>query len=161
MVDGRALIKRLLDPTGSDHVVTPGNLLDENSNQVYYEASYEMAENHLYVLFHRLNLDLIFLIKKLGMTPLDSPSGPVAYQHRVGIQPVTIDKYSANGAIRVNGVKLAADAVTEVRKMVRENMSGSFRTVSGERGIDVFRAGSSLIYADTIEVTYTEYVDDY
>lgn len=163
VTDPRLVIRVMFDP-GVDNKVTPGNLLEEDGvTQAKYEADYEYNE----VLLQRmmleapLNIDLIFVITLITEgVPDGSSSGPVCYNHVLGIQPVTVYKYNVDGSVKVNGIKLSQAGIDEIKRVIRENPYGSIRRVTGRtRGVE--RVGNDLIHGDVVEVNYKQYASAY
>lgn len=167
--DPRYVMRVMFDP-GVGNRVNPVNLLEEDAvTQAKYEADYEYNE----VIMQRMMLeaplfiDLIFVITLINEGSTDSSaSGPINYNHVLGIQPVTITKYNADGSLKVDGIKLSYAAVTEIKKVIREYPYGSILSIQGIRSIQgrtrgVQRVGHSLIHGDVVEVLYTEYTSAY
>ena len=161
--DPRLVIRVMFDP-GVDNKVIPANLLEEDGvTQAKYEADYEYNEVILQrmMLEAPLYIDVIFIITLISEGQPDAfSSGPVSYNHVLGIQPVTIHKYNTDGTMKVNGIKLSYAAVKEIKRVIRENPYGSIRTVQG-REENVQRVGIGLIHGDIVEVNYKQYADSY
>jgi len=157
VTDPRKVIKDLFNP-GLGYSVTPSDLTEENGDYAKHEASYEQSENLIkkLMLENPFNLDIIFIIIFSGENLPDiTPSGPIAYNFVIGVQPVTIDKWNSDGSMKVNGTKLNYAAQEVIKKVIRENPVGSMRQV-GIRRKSIERVGSGLIYADVTEIEYKQ-----
>lgn len=162
--DPRLVIKDLFEPSSGGCKVTGGNLLEEDGvTQAKYEGDYEYNELLLQRLMieNPFNVDIAFIITLISEgEPDGSSSGPILYNHLLGIRPVTITKYNADGSMKVDGIKLSYAAIQEIKKVIRENPYGSIRTVRGRsRGVE--RVGIGLIHGDVVEVLYKQYASAY
>jgi hypothetical protein len=141
--------------------VTDSNLTREDGSHAKYIAVYKWTE----IMLRRLMLesphyvDIVFVVGSSEGPPFGGSTGPIYYNHRVTVQPVTMNKYNSDGSLKVDGQTLLAAATAEVKKVIRENPLGSLRDVGG-RTEDVQR-GSGLIYGDTSEIEYKQFVSKY
>lgn len=162
--DPRLVIRQLFDPSEAEYAVTPSNLLEEDGvTQAKHEANYEYSELMIerLMLENPFHLDIIFIITLIGENPPDGgASGAVCYNHVLGIQPVTIDKFNIDGSVKIDGTELSYAAIQEIKKVIRENPYGSIRRVRG-RLENVTRVGLNLIYGDVVEVEYKQYASPY
>ena len=153
----------MFDP-GVDNQVNPANLLEEDGvTQAKYEGDYAYNEVILQrmMLEAPLYIDLFFIVTLITEgTPDASSSGPICYNHVLGIQPVSIHKYNADGSMKVNGIKLSYAGVQEIKRVIRENPYGSIRTIQG-REENTQRVGIGLIHGDIVEVNYKQYASAY
>jgi hypothetical protein len=88
------------------------------------------------------------------------PSGPVAYKHTLMVTPVCIDKWTGDGNQSSVAVMILNAATQEIRKVIRENMTGSLR-LTGRESSSLERIGSLLVWGRGVEVMYTQPVTSY
>ena len=160
LTDPRSTLQDWFNPGVSNEVI-PGNLLlDDDATLARYEAAYEMSEERLLNKFHEHNIDVIFVIKRLAVEPMATPSGPIGYRHICAVQPAVIDKYDGSGDTILTATVLADQASQEIRRVLRTNMSGSMRLSERERS-EYIHLGSTIIWGDEVTVFYYQYVTSY
>jgi hypothetical protein len=142
--------------------VTQANLTDDNGANLKWDACYEMGEQRLIFEFRTRKTDVLFVVGQTGVSPIVTPSGPIAYVHHLFVQPATVDRYSSvSTGAKDNTATIAVNkACQEVRRVLRTNMSGSVRLTSRE-DTAYQRLGSDILWGDRVHVDYTQYVSDY
>ena len=158
--ESRYTVRTWFNP-GVSCKVTVANLETREGLDAKFESVYENSEIPLEILFnaegYAFNLDLLFIITKLNPsdTALSSPGGPYAYISKIGIQPVSIDKFDSSGDLTNLGTEMVGKALIEVKRVIRENSA----TASISNVISISpkteRLGSQLVYGDTVEVNVT------
>ncbi len=166
LTDPRFTLKTWFDPGSGATKVTGANIMfdsdvdDVEDTVATYEAQYELPETLLSHLFLTVPRDIVFLIVKFGEDPVTSSSGPFAYTHHLGVQPVVLDKFNVGGVPSLYGTVLLWKALCEVRRIIRENMVGSVRTVANETAKSE-RLGAMLLYGDIVKVDVLSIVSAY
>ena len=161
--DPRLTLRQYFDPSsGNCKIIGSNLLLEDGVTQANYEANYELSEADLEKIFKDapdgLGIDLLFIIKKLSteLEAVQSPSGPIGYYYNIGIQPVAVDKWSGTTK-KVDGTKLLWKAISEIERIIRTYALGSMKVVrTGTPENEIL--GSTIIWGDTIEVRYLQYV---
>lgn len=160
--DPKLVIKKLLDPSSGICKVQYSNLTREDDSNAHFEASYKHSEAMLKRLMQKppLFLDLIFIVSTPSEAqPYSGASGPVYYNYTINIQPVTINKYNADGSLKIDGQELNTSATAEIKKVIRENPLGSIRQVSGH--IENVENPGGLIFGDVTTVKYMQFASAY
>jgi hypothetical protein len=160
LTDPQLVIRRYFDPAGTDYAVTPANITDDRGVQVTHIAVYAFSEALLTELFLALGYGLIFVVDKPSTNTIMRPSGPVAYRHTLMVTPVCIDKWTGDGNQSSIAITILNAATQEIRKVVRENMTGSLR-VTGRESTSMERIGSLLVWGRGVEIAYTQPVTSY
>jgi len=128
--------------------------IEDNTTPANYEVQYGASNDELTHIFINHNRDLIFNVKRLSVKTLTAGSGPIGYQHRLSIQPVSIFKWNTDGSKKVDGLKLVDKACQEVRRIVRTYADGSFRETGDETVTSEDKDSYGLIHGEEIIIHY-------
>jgi len=163
LTDPRYVVMCLLDDyfAGTDKVTKSNLTLKDGVSYANYEACYECRWQNMYMLFHEIDIDLLFVVKRRGVEKFPANRPPVAYIHHLVVQPVAIDKYYADGTLKVSATELVDKASQEVRHVLRDNMGGSMRLSEREESHIEQLTPSLFVYGDEVGVDYTQYVSNY
>lgn len=161
LTDPRETIRKYLN-RGKGGAVNDDNLTDRNGELVGYQAHYAFSDEDLKrLMMEGPKVGIIFVIHHLGLSTVNSPSGPIGYRHRIGVQPVIIDRWSRDGTLSVYASEMLYKATSEVHRVIRERMSGSLRMTDRESAGTVERVGSTILYGVMVEVEYIQYTSNY
>ncbi len=161
VVDPRTFIRSLFT-SGAGCKVNSANITIEDGSLANFYASYEMSEDNIKELFTDREIDVLFVVRKGDNweKPLETDSGPIGYYFTIGVQPAAVDK-EVLGVQTVSGTKLNEMALAEARRVVRENPMAGSVTIAANETREIERAGTTLIYGDTLWVTYLKWVQAY
>lgn len=157
--DTRLVVRQYFDPSEANFKVTQGNILDEQGEQVRFNALYEENMHLLHHFFHTLGYGGMIVLLRPTVEAVNTPSGPIAYRHTIGVQAVVVDKWSGSGGVSLLASKVLDSFGAEIRRVIRTNLSGSMK-LSTRESQAVEQVGS-LLWAHTVYVEYTQYVTSY
>lgn len=165
MTDPRTFVVGWLNPLGAEDdagnpiecKIIDGNLTKTFGSNTKYEARFELGDLNLEEEFRKpLDLDILFNVREGTEEPIMTPSGPIGWTHYIPVETNIVEKRSSNSSLEVDPPKLMRKAVQEIRRIVRENMSGSLRRAGRETPEHV-RLGSTVLYRKTVIVEWTQY----
>jgi hypothetical protein len=160
LTDPQYVVRRYFDQQRQFCAVNDGNITDERGVPVSFCAVFAMGEMLLFELFHQIGYDLVFVVGKPRTDTVLTASGPIAYRHTVRVTPTTIDKWGGNDQHYLVAQRILDRAAKEVRRVIRENMTGSLR-LTGQETAEHQRLGSMILWGRGIDIMYTQPVTSY